>query len=182
MEMNHEQFMELALQEAETAVKQGEVPIGAVIVKDDRVIAKAHNMREQWLDATAHAEVIAIREACEKLHNWRLSGCTLYVTVEPCPMCAGAIYNSRVDTVIFGCRDYRAGAVESLFNVLSHPLLNHQPQVIGGILEDRCGCRFLINVKAEYINHERCFRKMAERVGFEPTCRGRLTDFESASL
>jgi tRNA(adenine34) deaminase len=138
MEMNHEQFMELALQEAETAVKQGEVPIGAVIVKDDRVIAKAHNMREQWLDATAHAEVIAIREACEKLHNWRLSGCTLYVTVEPCPMCAGAIYNSRVDTVIFGCRDYRAGAVESLFNVLSHPLLNHQPQVIGGILEDRC--------------------------------------------
>ena len=95
-------------------------------------------MREQWLDATAHAEVIAIREACEKLHNWRLSGCTLYVTVEPCPMCAGAIYNSRIDTVIFGCRDNRAGAVESLFNVLSHPLLNHQPQVIGGILEDRC--------------------------------------------
>ena len=130
MEMNHEQFMELALQEAEKAVKQGEVPIGAVIVKDGRVIAKAHNMREQWLDATAHAEVIAI--------NWRLSGCTLYVTVEPCPMCAGAIYNSRVDTVIFGCRDNRAGAVESLFNVLTHPLLNHQPQVIGGILEDRC--------------------------------------------
>ena len=129
MEMNHEQFMELALQEAEKAVKQGEVPIGAVIVKDGLVIAKAHNMREQWLDATAHAEVIAIREACEKLHNWRLSGCTLYVTVEPCPMCAGAIYNSRVDTV---------RAVESLFNVLSHPLLNHQPQVIGGILEDRC--------------------------------------------
>ena len=137
MEMNHERFMELALQEAEIAVKQGEVPIGAVIVKDGRVIAKAHNMREQWLDATAHAEVIAIREACEKLHNWRLSGCTLYVTVEPCPMCAGAIYNSRVDTVIFGCRDNRAGAVESLFNVLTHPLLNHQPQVIGGILEDR---------------------------------------------
>ena len=90
------------------------------------------------MDATAHAEVIAIQEACKKLHNWRLSGCTLYVTVEPCPMCAGAIYNSRIDTVIFGCRDNRAGAVESLFNVLSHPLLNHQPQVIGGILEDRC--------------------------------------------
>ena len=138
METTHEYYMELALQEAQLAAQQGEVPVGAVIVKDGQVIAKAHNMREQWLDATAHAEVIAIREACAKLQNWRLSGCTLYVTVEPCPMCAGAIYNSRIDTVIFGCRDSRAGAVESLFNVLSHPMLNHQPQVIGGILEDRC--------------------------------------------
>ena len=136
--MTHDDYMELALQEAWQAAKQGEVPVGAVIVKDGQVIAQAHNMREQWLDATAHAEVIAIRDACEKLQNWRLTGCTLYVTVEPCPMCAGAIYNSRIDTVIFGCRDSRAGAVESLFNVLSHPLLNHQPQVIGGILEDRC--------------------------------------------
>ena len=136
--MTHEQYMELALAEAGQAAALGEVPVGAVIVKDDKVIVQAHNMREQWLDATAHAEVIAIREACAALRNWRLSGCTLYVTVEPCPMCAGAIYNSRVDTVIFGCRDNRAGAVESLFNVLSHPLLNHQPQVIGGILEDRC--------------------------------------------
>ena len=138
METTHEQYMELALQEARQAAQQGEVPVGAVIVKDGQVIARAHNMREQWLDATAHAEVIAIREACAKLQNWRLAGCTLYVTVEPCPMCAGAIYNSRIDTVIFGCRDSRAGAVESLFNVLSHPLLNHQPQVIGGILADRC--------------------------------------------
>ena len=144
--------MELALQEARQAAKQGEVPVGAVIVKDGQVIAKAHNMREQWLDATAHAEVIAIREACAKLQNWRLPGCTLYVTVEPCPMCAGAIYNSRIDTVIFGCRDSRAGAVESLFNVLSHPLLNHQPQVIGGILEDRCADavrRFFANRRTE---------------------------------
>ena len=138
MEMTHELFMEIALQEAGEAAEKGEVPIGAVIVRDGEIIARAHNMREQWLDATAHAEVIAIRDACKKLNNWRLSGCTLYVTVEPCPMCAGAIYNSRVDTVIFGCRDNRAGAVESLFNVLSHPLLNHRPQVIGGILEDRC--------------------------------------------
>ena len=136
--MEHDKFMELALAEAAKAAAIGEVPIGAVIVKDGQILARAHNMREQWLDATAHAEVIAIREACKRLQNWRLTGCTLYVTVEPCPMCAGAIYNSRVDTVIFGCRDNRAGAVESLFNVLSHPLLNHQPQVIGGILEDRC--------------------------------------------
>ena len=138
MDATHEQYMELALQEAQRAADKGEVPVGAVIVKDGRVIAKAHNMREHWMDATAHAEVIAIRETCAILRNWRLCGCTLYVTVEPCPMCAGAIYNSRIDTVIFGCRDSRAGAVESLFNVLSHPLLNHQPQVIGGILEDRC--------------------------------------------
>lgn len=137
-ELSHEAYMEMALQEAETAAAQGEVPVGAVIIKDGLVLARAHNMREQWLDATAHAEVIAIREACKVLKNWRLTGCTLYVTVEPCPMCAGAIFNSRMDTVVFGCRDNRVGAVESLFNVLSHPLLNHQPQVIGGILEDRC--------------------------------------------
>jgi len=136
--MTHEDYMELALQEAEKAAEQGEVPVGAIIVKNGEILAQAHNMREAWLDATAHAEVIAIRNACRALRNWRLTGCTLYVTVEPCPMCAGAIYNSRIDTVIFGCRDNRAGAVESLFNVLSHPLLNHQPQVIGGILEDRC--------------------------------------------
>lgn len=138
MEKSHEYYMELALLEARQAAKEGEVPVGAVIVKDGRIIAQAHNMREQWLDATAHAEVIVIRKACEILQNWRLAGCILYVTVEPCPMCAGAIYNSRVETVIFGCRDNRAGAVESLFNVLSHPLLNHQPQVIGGILEEPC--------------------------------------------
>ncbi len=136
--MSHEEYMEAALAEAEKASAIGEVPVGAVIVRDGMIIARAHNMREKWMDATAHAEVIAIRKACEKLQNWRLGGCTLYVTVEPCPMCAGAIYNSRVDTVVFGCRDNRAGAVESLFNVLSHPLLNHQPQVIGGILEERC--------------------------------------------
>ena len=137
-ELSHEAYMEKALQEAEKAAARGEVPVGAVIIKDGLVLARAHNMREQWRDATAHAEVIAIREACRALQNWRLTGCTLYVTGEPCPMCAGAIFNSRVDTVVFGCRDNRAGAVESLFNVLSHPSLNHQPQVIGGILEDRC--------------------------------------------
>ena len=131
-------FMELALDEAVQAAQAGEVPVGAVIVRGAEVIARGHNMREHWLDATAHAEVIGIREACRKLHNWRLAGCTLYVTVEPCPMCAGAIWNSRIDTVVFGCRDNRAGAVESLFNVLSHPSLNHRPVVIGGICEEKC--------------------------------------------
>lgn len=135
---SHETFMELALEEARVAAEQGEVPVGAVLVRGGKVLARAHNMRETWLDATAHAEIIVIREACGIVRNWRLSDCTLYVTVEPCPMCAGAIFNSRIDTVIFGCRDNRAGAVESLFNVLSHPLLNHRPQVIGGILEEPC--------------------------------------------
>lgn len=132
------EFMAMALDEAAQAARAGEVPVGAVIVRGGEVIARGHNMREHWLDATAHAEVIAIREDCRKLHNWRLSGCTLYVTVEPCPMCAGAIWNSRIDTVVFGCRDNRAGAVESLFNVLSHPSLNHRPVVIGGICEEQC--------------------------------------------
>ncbi len=136
--MEDEVYMGLALAEAEKAFRLGEVPVGAVIVHEGKVIAAAHNMRETWKDATAHAEVIAIREACRKLDRWRLSGCTLYVTVEPCPMCGGAIFNSRLERVVFGCRDNKAGAVESLFNILTHPSLNHQPQVIGGLMEREC--------------------------------------------
>ena len=136
--MEDEVCMGLALAEAEKAFRLGEVPVGAVIVHEGKVIAAAHNMRETWKDATAHAEVIAIREACRKLDRWRLSGCTLYVTVEPCPMCGGAIFNSRLERVVFGCRDNKAGAVESLFNILTHPSLNHQPQVIGGLMEREC--------------------------------------------
>ena len=130
--------MRRALQEAQAAYDEGEIPIGAVIVCQDRIIARAHNLTETLHDVTAHADMQAITMAANELGGKYLTDCTLYVTVEPCPMCAGAIYNSRVDTVIFGCRENRAGAVESLFNVLTHPLLNHQPQVIGGILEDRC--------------------------------------------
>ncbi len=124
MEMTHEQYMELALQEAEKAAGQGEVPIGAVIVKDGQVIAKAHNMREQWLDATAHAEVIAIREACETLRNWRLSGCTLYVTVEPCPMCAGAMVMSRLGRCVFGAADPEKGCCGSIYDLPADPALH----------------------------------------------------------
>ena len=134
MKMNHEQFMELALQEAEKAVKQGEVPIGAVIVKDGRVIAKAHNMREQWLDATAHAEVIAIREACEKLHNWRLSGCALYVTVEPCPMCAAALAWSQISRIVYAAPDPKRG-----YSLFSPSLLHPKTEVCSGILAEECG-------------------------------------------
>lgn len=136
--MRDEDYMEIALAEAKKAGAMGEVPIGAVVVCDGDVVAAAHNMRETWQDATAHAEVIAIKEACRKLNRWRLSGCTLYVTVEPCTMCSGAIVNSRLDRVVFGCRDSRAGGVESLFNILSHPSLNHNPEVVGGLMEDEC--------------------------------------------
>ena len=135
--MSHEKFMELALEEAAQAAALGEVPIGAVIVKEEKVIARAHNMREHWLDATAHAEVIAIREACEKLQNWRLSGCTLYVTLEPCPMCAGAIINARIDRLVFGAYDGKAGAVVSVQQMFSLPY-NHRPRVTEGLLELPC--------------------------------------------
>ena len=132
-------YMRLALAEAENALVLGEVPIGAVLIDDKGgVVVQAHNMRETWKDATAHAEVIAIREAGKKLGHWRLSDCTLYVTVEPCPMCAGALVMGRLRRVVYGVPDAKAGAVESLFNIPRHPALNHQVQVTAGILEDEC--------------------------------------------
>lgn len=137
--MTDKDFMRLALQEAEAAQALGEVPIGAVLVDDSgKVVARGHNMREVWQDATAHAEIVAIREACKALGRWRLTGLTLYVTIEPCPMCAGAIVMSRVSRVVYGGMDAKAGACESLFNIPGHPALNHRPEVTAGVLEDEC--------------------------------------------
>lgn len=136
--MAEKKFMKLALLEAEKAVKAGEVPVGAIIVKDGKVLSAAHNRQEELQDATAHAEVLAIRQAAERLGNWRLTGCTLYVTMEPCTMCSGAIFNSRIDRLIFGCRDSKAGGVESLFNILSHPSMKPSPEIIGGFMEEEC--------------------------------------------
>lgn len=131
--------MELALAEARQAAELGEIPIGAVLVDElGQVIAAAHNMRETWQDGTAHAEVIAIQAACKKLGRWRLSGCTLYVTVEPCPMCSGAIVNSRVDRVVYGCPDVKAGGAESIFNIITNPNLNHCANVTSGVCEEEC--------------------------------------------
>ena len=131
--------MEQALAEAQKAFALGEVPIGAVLVDETgQIVARGHNMRETWHDATAHAEMVAIREACRQLGKWRLSGLTLYVTIEPCPMCAGALVMSRVDRVVYGSTDAKAGAVESLFNIVSHPGLNHQLAVTAGVLADDC--------------------------------------------
>lgn len=136
--MDDQYFMGLALEEAQKAADLGEIPIGAVLVQDNEVIARAHNMRETWQDATAHAEVIVIQEACKKLKRWRLSGCTLYVTVEPCPMCSGAIVNGRVDRVVYGCPDAKAGGAESIFNIITNPNLNHIACVMSGIREEEC--------------------------------------------
>ncbi|MDF2572882.1 MAG: tadA [Sporomusa sp.] len=136
--MDDSYYMGLALVEAKQAYDLGEVPIGAVLVIDQQVVASAHNMREIWHDATAHAEVIAIREACKVLSRWRLTGATLYVTIEPCPMCAGAIVMSRIDRLVYGSPDYKAGAVESLFNVVQNPALNHRLEVTSGVRADEC--------------------------------------------
>lgn len=132
-------YMRLALEEAQKAYDLEEVPIGAVLVDSEgEVVARGHNMREVWHDATAHAEMIAIREACAKEGRWRLSGLTLYVTIEPCPMCAGAIVMSRVDRVVYGSTDARAGACESVFNIPGCPALNHRPEMTAGILQEEC--------------------------------------------
>lgn len=130
-------FMKHALQKAKTAKRYGEVPIGAVIVKDGKVISTGRNMREKRKNALHHAEIIAIDRACKKLGAWRLIDCTLYVTMEPCPMCAGAIINSRIKRVVFGCYDKKAGALGSVFDISQYPM-NHKFEYTGGVLEHEC--------------------------------------------
>jgi len=135
----HSHYMKLALDEAELAVREDEVPVGAVIVHRDRVVASAHNQREQLRDPTAHAEMVAITQAAEALGSWRLDGCTLYVTLEPCPMCAGAILQARIATVVYGATDPKAGAVHTLYHLLDDARLNHRAEVVGGVLAEECG-------------------------------------------
>lgn len=135
----HEHFMRLALDEARAALLEDEVPIGALVVHEGRVIAAAHNQREQLRDPTAHAEMIAITQAAESLGSWRLERCTLYVTLEPCPMCAGAILQARIPELVYGARDPKAGAVDTLYRLLADPRLNHQTRVSGGVLAEACG-------------------------------------------
>ena len=130
-------FMESALKEAKKSLKKGEVPVGAVIVYRNKIIAKGHNLREKKQNALLHAEIVAINKACKRLKSWRLVDCTLYVTLEPCPMCAGAIINSRISGVVFGTRDPKAGASGSVIDLFSHPF-NHKPSVASGVLENEC--------------------------------------------
>jgi tRNA(adenine34) deaminase len=136
---SHEIYMQRALDEAEQALAEDEVPVGAVIVHQDRVIAAAHNQRELLHDPTAHAEMIAITQAAEARQSWRLDDCTLYVTLEPCPMCAGAILQARIPAVVYGAADPKAGAVRSLYTLLDDSRLNHRAAVIPGVLAERCG-------------------------------------------
>ena len=137
--MTDELYMQLALAEAKTAAEMGEVPVGAVIVVDGVVLGRGGNRRESAADPTAHAELIAIREAAKAVAGWRLVGATLYVTQEPCPMCAGAIINARIDRVVFGCDNPKAGAVRTLYRLLEDPRLNHRVIVEQSALAAECG-------------------------------------------
>lgn len=136
--MNDQYYMRLALEEARKAKEIGEVPIGAIIVLDDTVISSAHNLREKEQRSIAHAEILAIDRACEKLGSWRLENATLYVTLEPCPMCAGAIVLSRIDRVVYGASDPKGGCAGTLMNLLQEERFNHQVEVTKGIEEDAC--------------------------------------------
>ena len=133
-----EKFMHLALAEAAKAAAIGETPIGAVLVIDGEVIAAAHNMRETWQDPTAHAESIVLREAAARLGRWRLSDATVYVTLEPCLMCAGALVLARIGRLVYGCRDPKAGALGSVYDVVRDNRLNHVYRITPGVLEEEC--------------------------------------------
>ena len=135
----HLHHMEMALEEAALAATEDEVPVGAVIVSFDQgVIGQAHNQRERLQDPTAHAEMIAITQAAEALRSWRLERTLLYVTLEPCPMCAGAVVQARIPFVVYGCADDKAGACHTLYQITADPRLNHRAQVVAGVQSDRC--------------------------------------------
>lgn len=134
---NDEYFMSLAIEEAKKAADLGEVPVGAVVVCDNEVVSAAFNTRETGKNALHHAEIKAIEKACNTLHGWRLHKCDLYVTLEPCPMCAGAIVNARIKRVIYGASDTKAGAFGSVFNMNDMPL-NHKPEIISGLCKEEC--------------------------------------------
>jgi len=136
LKQKHERFMRLALKEAEIALSEGEIPVGAVIVAAGEVVAKAHNQKELLRDPTAHAEIVAITQAAAALERWRLTDTTMYVTLEPCAMCAGAIIQARIPLVVFGAFDEKAGAAGTLMNLLADVRLNHQPEVISGMMAE----------------------------------------------
>lgn len=134
--MTDEEFMSLAISEAEKARNEDEVPVGAIIVRNGEVIARAYNTREYGKNALYHAEIKAIDEACKVLGGWRLVGCTMYVTLEPCPMCAGAIINARIERVVYGAPDHKAGAFGTMINLTDYPLF--KPQITSGVMQEEC--------------------------------------------
>lgn len=137
MKLQHSDYMDIAILEAKNTVNSNDVPVGCIIVKDGDIIGRGYNAREKEQNALFHAEIIAINNACHNLKNWRLSGCTMYVTLEPCPMCMGAIINSRIDKVIFGAYDIKAGCCGSLID-LNNKNFNHKVEILGGIRELKC--------------------------------------------
>lgn len=139
MKKNDDYYMLQALKEAKRALLICEVPIGAVIVKNDKIIARGYNRRELTSDPTGHAEIIAVRKACKKLGVWRLDGCQIYVTIEPCTMCAGTLLWTRIDRIIYGAQDPKGGALGSSFNLFEQKNLNHHPVISGGVLAKECG-------------------------------------------
>lgn len=164
---NHQYYMNEALLEAQKAFDLGEVPIGAVIVYQGDIIGRAHNLRETSQNATTHAELMAIQQACETIGSWRLEETTLYVTLEPCPMCAGAILQSRVPTVVYGARDIKAGCVDSLYRLLNDARFNHECDVIEGVMAEACGdilTQFFRELRARK-KAEKQARKLAQQQG-----------------
>ena len=133
-----QQYLRAAITAAKIAEENGDVPIGAVIVYQNNIIARAYNQREQLQDPTAHAEIIALTQAAAALENWHLHGCTMYVTLEPCPMCAGALVLARMDRLVYGCDDPKAGACKSLYNIVTDGRLNHRLEVTTGVLQEQC--------------------------------------------
>ena len=138
LEQDHGRFMAAALRQAQIAMEADEVPVGAVIVYKNQIIARSHNQRETLTDPTAHAEMIALTQAATFLGNWRLEGCTIYVTLEPCAMCAGALVLARIDRLVYGPADPKAGACQTLYNITDDPRLNHRVEVVSGFMEEPC--------------------------------------------
>ncbi|MEG1608357.1 MAG: nucleoside deaminase [Clostridia bacterium] len=143
-------FMSLAMIEAKKAAKKDEIPVGAIIVCGEKVVAKAYNLKEKKQCSNYHAEMVAIRRACKKLRTWRLNGCDIYVTLEPCPMCSGALINARVDNIYFGAYDSKAGCCGTLYNLPTDQRFNHRPNVVGGIMAQECG-----DLLSEYFKEKR---------------------------
>lgn len=134
-----EKYMLEAIREAKKSASLDEVPVGAVIVKDNVIIARGHNLREKTNDPTSHAEIVAIRKACKKLNSWRLEDCTIYVTIEPCAMCAGTLLWTRIAKIVYGASDPKGGAIKSSFELFNVKNINHHPEIKGGVIENECG-------------------------------------------
>ena len=170
---NDHDYMQIALEEAKKAGDMGEVPIGAIIVHNDEIIGRASNLRETTQNAVTHAELMAIQQACEKIGSWRLEETTLYVTLEPCPMCAGAILQSRIPRVVYGARDIKAGCVDSLYRLLNDERFNHMCEVTEGVMAEECGA-----ILSDFFRNLRLRKKEEKRLRKEQEALQQTTEQE----